>query len=390
MFKRDIVDVIADRIKEPRRYMQVVAGPRQTGKTTVIKQALAQSGATSHVASADGLSIRGGDWVELQWMQARRLCADGADAVLVLDEIQKVPQWSEVVKRLWDEDTWNDVPLKVVLSGSSSLLLKKGLTESLAGRFEVVRSTHWSLAEMRDAFGYGLDEFLEFGGYPGAAPLRGDRDRWLTYMSDSIVEAAISKDVLLMEDVRKPAVLRALFELGVQYSGQEMSYRKLLGQLDDKGNTATIAHYLTLLGDAGMLCGLPKYDHRQVASRKGSPRLLAYDPSLMTVAWEGSGSLAEDPGARGHLVETAVGAALLARSQQERFKLYWWRDGAFEVDFVAAKGDALVAIEVKSGKVGSLKGLAEFRRRHPSAEPMVVGEGGVALEDFLARKTRLF
>ena len=390
MYQREIVATLQARLAEPRRFMQILCGPRQTGKTTAIRQAVAASGLPARVASADSTVEHGAGWLRQEWLQARRLATSQGKAVLVLDEVQKVRQWSEEVKALWDEDSWNDVPLLVVLSGSSTLLIKQGLSESLTGRFELLRSSHWGLAEMEEAFGYTLEEYLRFGGYPGAAPLRVDGARWRDYMRDSIVESTISRDVLQMEEVRKPALLRALFELGVQFSAQELSYRKMLGQLDDKGNTDTIAHYLQLLSGAGMLSGLQKYDAKQLRTRKSSPRLLAHDPALMTSMWRGEGDVLEDPALRGHVVETAVGASLLARSGKEGFELFWWRDGKDEVDFVVRRGPDVTAIEVKSGRVKGTTGLDRFCSLFPGAQPLVVGDRNTALESFLRGEVPLF
>ncbi len=390
MYSRDLSKKLERRLSAPRAFIQVIMGPRQTGKTTAIKQAVKAVGLPYRVASADSSAELAGEWVELEWRQARALAERQGAAILVLDEIQKVAGWSETVKALWDEDSWNDVPLLVVLSGSSSLLLGSGLSESLAGRFELLRSTHWSLAEMSEAFGYSLDDYLVLGGYPGAAILKGDANRWREYMRDSIVEATISRDVLQMEDVRKPALMRALFELGAQYSAQEISYRKLLGQLDDKGNTDVIRHYLDLLSKAGMMSGLQKYDSKQIRSRASSPRLMVHDPSLMASMWRGPGDLLADPSLRGHLVETAVGARLIARSALEGFELYWWREGDLEVDFVAKRSDgALATIEVKSGRV-SKSGMGKFVELNPDARPMVVGDRNISIEAFLRDEVELF
>lgn len=390
MYRRKISTVLQQRLMGPRSFIQVVMGPRQTGKTTAIKQAVKACGLPCRVASTDSSRELAGDWIDLEWRQARQLTSNGSRAILVLDEIQKVTGWSETVKALWDEDSWNDTELLVVLSGSSSLLLGSGLTESLAGRFELLRSTHWSLSEMSEAFGYSFEDYLMFGGYPGAAILKSDVNRWREYMRDSIVESTISRDVLQMEDVRKPALMRALFELGAQYSAQEISYRKLLGQLDDKGNTDIVRHYLDLLSKAGMMSGLQKYDAKQVRSRASSPRLLVHDPSLMFSMWRGAGDLLADSALRGHLVETAVGARLIARAQTEGFELYWWREGNLEVDFVAKRGDdALAAIEVKSGRV-SKSGMTEFLAQNPQAKPMIVGDRNVSVEQFLRDEVELF
>lgn len=391
MHRRDISLLLEKRLREERAFIQIVSGPRQTGKTTAVNQAVRACGMPSRYATADGLTVPPKAWLETEWSQARNLAHNRTPAVLVLDEVQKIEGWSEVVKRLWDEDSWNGVSLHVVLTGSSSLLLQKGYSESLSGRYEVLRSTHWSLAEMDAAFGYSLEEYLLFGGYPGAARLKDDDERWQEYMRDSIIEATLSRDVLQMEEIRKPALLRSLFLLGAQYSAQELSYRKILGQLDDKGNTVTLAHYLELLAQAGLLCGLHKYEEKDINARASSPRLLAFDPSLMSATWaeprERLLGVAEN---RGHLVESAVGARLIARAAKEHFDVFWWREGNKEVDFVLKKGDDVIALEVKSGRVKALDGLFEFRKRHPQARPMVVGDANTPMESFLRDDACLF
>ncbi|MBS0614675.1 MAG: ATP-binding protein, partial [Proteobacteria bacterium] len=258
-FQRPQGAVLAERLAEPRRFLQVVAGPRQVGKSTLVQQVTGDLGAPVRFASADEPTLRSTEWIGQQWEAARLDATGRAGAVLVLDEIQKIPAWSETVKRLWDEDTRKKRPLKVILLGSAPLLIAQGLTESLAGRFETLRLPHWSYAEMREAFDFTLDQYLYFGGYPGAAPLAKDPVRWARYIADSLIETSIARDVLLLTRVDKPALLRRLFELACRYSGQILSYTKMLGQLQDVGNTTTLAHYLDLLAGAGMVCGLSKY-----------------------------------------------------------------------------------------------------------------------------------
>ncbi len=389
-YRRALVDTLIDRMNEPRRFIQVLTGPRQTGKTTALKQALMDVEIAHHYADIDATEAVNRDWLRAQWEIARALSA-GRPALLVLDEIQNIPQWSRAVKALWDEDAWADRDLRVVLSGSSALLLQSGLSESLMGRFEVLRSPHWTLREMRDAFDYSLEDYLGYGGYPGAAALRGDDDRWLAYLNDAIIEATLSRDVLAVEAVRKPAVLRMLFQLGVSYSAQELSYRKMLGQLDDAGNTSTIAHYLNLLGRAGLLCGLQKYSQKLIRSRSSSPRLLAYDTSLvMAVKRAQPKDHLADPAQRGHIVESAVGAYLLGRSASEGFELFWWREGDLEVDYVLRKGDRSLALEVKSGRKKSTRGLPEFILRNPGARALTIGSPETPLEAFLMGEVELF
>ncbi len=390
-YERPLVSTIVRRIGEPRRLIQMLIGPRQTGKSTAIRQAVAKAGIPCHVALAS-IDSCSRDWLRAQWTLARSMITEDApSALLVVDEVQMVDQWSAVVKELWDEDSWSGIDLRVVLSGSSSLLLQKGLREGLTGRFETIRSTHWGFGECRDAFGYTLDQFLFFGGYPGGAPLIGDTPRWLDYMRESVIEPSISRDVVALDEVRKPALMRRLFYLGAPYSGQELSYRKMLGQLDDAGNTTTLAHYLDLLGAAGLLRGLQKYDPKLLRQKSSSPRLAVYDTSLMSATCgQYRGHLLSDPERRGHLVESAVGACLLARSARERFSVHWWREGSEEVDFVVADGDAVTAIEVKSGRVKPSKGLTGFVNRFPGAKTMVVGSSQVPLESFLLGEVPLF
>ena len=391
MYMRHTAATLAKRLLEPRAFMQIVTGPRQTGKTTAVKQAVQNVGFPYRYANADGIIVPPLSWIEMEWQQARRLATSRTPAILILDEIQKVDGWSEVVKRLWDEDSWQETNLHVVLSGSSALLLKKGYAESLAGRFELIRSTHWSLGEMEEAFGYTYEDYLLYGGYPGASRLKDDYDRWLEYMRDSIIEATISRDVLQMEEVRKPALMRSLFLLGTHYSAQELSYRKVLGQLDDKGNVSTLAHYLRLLDDAGLLCGLGKFDTSEAKSAGSSPRFLVYDPSLMAATWSDPlETLVQTPTNRGHLVESAVGCYLLAQSKTQGFDLMWWRDGSSEVDYVVRKGSSVCAIEVKSGRIRATGGLAEFCRRFDGAQPMLVGDANISCESFLRGEVPLF
>ena len=390
MFKRKLVTQLAERMREPRRFIQIVVGPRQTGKTTAVSQALEEINAPVHFVSADDPNLVSVEWLRNEWEKARALVKTD-NGILVIDEIQKVAQWSSIVKLLWDEDSRMHVSLKVILTGSSSLLLQKGLAESLMGRFEILYSPHWSYAECKEAFGYNLENFLFFGGYPGAATLTTDEGRWARYMGTSIIEPTISQDILMMEEVRKPALLRSLFMLGSRYSAQEVSFTKILGQLQDAGNTITLAHYLELLGKANMLTGLQKYSDNQIRARKSPPRFMVYDTSLVTYA-DGTNRrrLLDTPTERGRLVESAVGAYLLARGHEEGFEVYWWRERGNEVDFVIKKGSYLTAIEVKSGRVKGAGGGLVFKQFYPEAISIIVGSASCSLEEFLLGNKPLF
>lgn len=384
-FQRPQSAVLAARLAEPRRFIQVVAGPRQVGKSTLVQQVTDALALPVRQASADEPTLRGADWIAQQWEAARLSIADAEGAVLVLDEIQKIPGWSETVKRLWDEDTRAKRPLKAVLLGSAPLLIAQGLTESLAGRFEVLPLSHWSYAEMRAAFGWSVEAYVFYGGYPGAAPLIGEPARWARYVLDSLIETSISRDVLLLTRVDKPALLRRLFELACRYSGQVLSYTKMLGQLQDAGNTTTLAHYLELLAGAGMVCGLPKYAGDAARSRGSSPKLQVLNTALMTAV---SGyTLAEARADRefwGRLAESAVGAHLANAAMRGECALHYWRERNHEVDFVVRAGRRLTAIEVKSGRAPQAHpGTAAFVQAFKPKRTLLVGGDGIALDDFL-------
>ncbi|MCC6395600.1 MAG: ATP-binding protein, partial [Bacteroidetes bacterium] len=273
-YKRRQFKVLVSRLREKRRFIQVLAGPRQSGKTTIAQQVAAASEAPCRFISADDPRAHDRVWLHQQWDLARVEARDAGKkgSILIIDEVQKIPDWSEAVKRYWDEDSRSHIPLKVLLLGSAPLLILQGLTESLTGRFEVTRSTHWSYEDMRDAFGWSLDQFIYFGGYPGSADLVADENRWKRYILDSMVETTLSRDILQLQRVDKPALLRQLFNVGCSYSGQILSYTKIVGQLQNAGNTTTLAHYLDLLGSAGVMVGLRKYSGQVVRQRGSSPK----------------------------------------------------------------------------------------------------------------------
>jgi predicted AAA+ superfamily ATPase len=391
IYERDIVNTLVSRLNEPRKFIQIITGPRQTGKTTAIRQALAKVDLPQRYVSANTAATHVGDWLKLEWQQARNLITPtNPSAILVIDEVQNVEQWSSVVKSLWDDDAWSGIDLRVILSGSSSLLIQKGLSESLMGRFETLYSTHWSYPEMHDAFGYDFDDFLWYGGYPAGAFLKDDFDRWSSYVNDAIIEATLSKDIFQMEEIRKPALMRKLFILGCQYSAQEVSYRKIQGQLDDSGNSATIAHYLNLLESAGLLCGIHKFNPNNLTSRKSSPRFMVFDTSLMSVTSGKTKDYLNNPDVRGHYVESAVGTYLLSRSKTDKFAINWWRESDHEVDFVVEKGAQVKALEVKSGRIKNTKGLIAITNKYPEIRPIIVGDSNTPVEVFISNDIPMF
>jgi len=384
-FRRPQAAELARRLEEPRRHLQVVTGARQVGKTTLVQQVTQDLQQPLRFVSADEPTLRDATWLRQQW-DAARLEADLGGAVLVVDEIQKVEHWSEVVKHLWDEDTRESRPLRVILLGSAPLRIERGLTESLAGRFETLHLPHWSWTEMREAFDFSLEAYVHFGGFPGAAPLIGEPLRWRRYVLDSLVETSIARDVLLLTRVDKPALLRRLFDLGCHYSGQVLSYTKMLGQLQDAGNTTTLAHYLDLLAGAGMLTGLQKYAGQAVRQRGSSPKLQILNTALMTaVAGLAPDEARADLTFYGRLVESAVGAHLANAAQRGDIELFYWRDRNREVDFVVRAGRRLVAIEVKSGRRrDALPGMDAFTEAFRPDRTLLIGGDGITLGDFLA------
>lgn len=363
------------------------------GKTTLARQVLDALELPGHCASADHPALRDRVWLTQQWEAGRLLARDSSGgAALVLDEIQKVTDWSSVVKGLWDEDTFEGLPLKVLVLGSAPLLVQRGLGESLAGRFEVIRVPHWSYPEIKAAFGWSLEEYLYFGGYPVAAPLVKEEERWARYILDALVETTLSRDVLLLTRVDKPALLRQLFELARASSGQVLSYQKMLGQLQDAGNTTTLSHYLDLLAGAGMVMGLQKFSGNVVRRRGSSPKLQVLNTALMTAGSGVSfGDTRRNPDLWGRLVETAVGAHLVNSSTGTGWEVFYWRDRGREVDFVVRAGRNVTALEVKSGaRPTALPGLDAFDRAFSPQRKLLVGSGGIPLEDFFQARPELF
>lgn len=391
MYQRAINAVLRRRLtEEPRRFVQIVLGPRQVGKTTSVSEALKGVGMPVVKGSADTPGLQSPEWLLGKWLEARALCAQSdSPVVLSLDEIQKVGDWSAWVKKLWDEDSQSGSDIRVVLTGSSPLLMQQGLSESLAGRFEVIRANHWTWPECRDAFGWELDTYIYHGGYPGAAGLIDDLSRWRDYIANAIVETSVSRDILLMTRVDKPALLRQVFSLACEYAGQVLTFEKMLGSLQDAGNTTTVAHYLELLDGAGMVTGLQKYSAEAVRRRRSSPKLAVQNTALMSAFDRRTLAGARADGAWwGRLTEAAVAAHLIAMTRDDAHTtLHYWRDrrGGVdrEVDYVIKTPRGLVGIEVKSGKSsGSLSGLAAFLLAHPEAQTLTIGAAGMPLEEF--------
>ena len=386
MFERNQLQVLIKRMQEPRRFIQVITGPRQVGKTTLVTQLVGKM-KTGHIfISADSVAATNSTWLAQQWEAARIKMNQGGDEgfLLVIDEIQKIDNWSELVKMLWDADTRNKKNLKVILLGSSRLLLQQGLTESLAGRFEITYMGHWSFDEMRQAFAWNANQYVWFGGYPGSADLINDEKRWKAYVQYSLIETSISKDILMLTRVDKPALMKRLFELGCTYSGQILSFTKIMGQLTDVGNTTTLSHYLNLLNTAGLLAGIEKYAKDIIRKRSSSPKFQVHNTALISAQRaELFGEVVKKPDDWGRLVESAIGAHLINYSHTEGFGLHYWRERNDEVDFVIEQKGKVIGIEVKSGATEGLGGMKAFQKQVKPYKVLLVGNSGIPWQDFL-------
>ncbi len=416
-FEREEKSTLLKRLGEVPKNLIVLTGPRQCGKTTVLLQALKSGTAGYLYVDLDRVGVSHNDTIfssdpnftisipqeiatprvnrlDAEWLvwvwQAARIQVKQSDSgyILALDEIQKIPNWSQIVKGLWDADRIEGRQMHVVLSGSAPLLVQKGLTESLAGRFETIRLNHWSFAEMAETFDFNLDKFIYFGGYPGSASLIDDEDRWRDYILDALVQTSIERDILAIQRIDKPILMKRLFELASNYSGQELAFNKMLGQLHDVGNTTTLARYLDLLSQVKLISGLSKYSQQRM--RRGStPKLIVHNTALMSA---GSGYTYTEARADrtfwGRLVESAVGAHLL-NSLSPRAELLYWRHNNVEVDFVITRANHVSVIEVKSGvKRISTKGFEKFEENYSSNARSIkrieVHGSGTELADFLA------
>lgn len=390
MYNRKIFNELEHRLKAPRHLIQTVLGPRQVGKTTGVRAVLERLSCPFVMVSADEPILRDRDWLMQEWERARVLAESSGKAILAIDEIQKIENWSETVKALWDRDTAKQVPLAVVLLGSSTVLIEDGLSESLAGRFEVLQASHWSFNEVKEAFGLTVEEWAFFGGYPGPLSLRDHFARWSSYIRDSLIETTVSRDILMKARVEKPALLRRLFELSCLYSGQVLSLQKITGQLQDAGNISTLQHYLELLGRAGLVTGLSKYSSQPVRARASSPKLLALNTALRSALQTRSlAELKAAPQEWGRQMESAVGAHLMS-TREPLMSVHWWREGQFEVDYVLTWGDRVAALEIKTGAPrAGVSGLKEFCSRVPQARPWLIGgERGIPFEEFFLAPLR--
>ncbi|WP_028908116.1 ATP-binding protein [Xylanibacter ruminicola] len=388
-YKRPQFAEVLERMNEPRKFIQVLAGPRQVGKSTLINQVLEECTLPHYLYNADGVDENDTDWIRRVWESARIQMdtRQQTEAILVIDEIQKIKRWSEIVKREWDADTRNRRQLKLFLLGSSRLMLRKGLTESLAGRFELIRLGHWTLQEMEDAFGLTLDEWIYYGGYPGSASLIKDMRRWRKYIKESLVAPAIEKDIIMTSNIYKPALMKQLFELGCSYSAELLSLTKALGQLQDAGNVTTLSSYLNILNQCNLLAGLQKYANDDARRYQSVPKFQVYNNALLT-AYRGTTYDKDriDPQIWGRWVESAVGGYLLGDAEDGGYKVYYWRERSDEVDYIVASQGTAIALEVKSGRRGMNSGLPKFCENFHPRRALVIGTDGIPFKEFFHMK----
>ncbi len=387
MYKRSEYHIITERLKEDRKFIQVVMGARQIGKSTVVKQVLKDIDLPYQFFSADNIPATKQSWISDCWDAVRSIKKSNnyESIILIIDEIQKISNWSEAVKKEWDADTFNDCDIKVLLLGSSRVMLEKGLSESLAGRFEEIRMSHWSFLEMKECFDFSLEQYIYYGGYPGAASLINDNDRFSQYIQSAIIDATINKDILMDTPINKPALLRQTFELGASYSGELLSLNKMLGSLQDAGNTVTLAGYINLLNESGLLCGLQKFSIDNARRKASIPKLQVYNNALRMVY--NSSSFEQsllDRKLWGRIFESGIGAYLTSQAFTHRFEVYYWRERNDEVDFILRKNNSLIAIEVKSNAEKNTSGLDKFRQNFNPDKAFIVGKGGITPEEFLS------
>ncbi|MBE2226572.1 MAG: ATP-binding protein [Ignavibacteria bacterium] len=386
MFERKQLQILRNRLEEKTSYIQILSGTRQVGKTTLVEQLLQYINFPYQFSTADNIPSSDTNWISIQWETARvkLKTSEAASVLLIIDEVQKIDNWSDAVKKEWDEDRRKNVNVKVILLGSSALLIDKGLTESLTGRFEIIFLPHWDYIEMHDAFGFTEDQYLYFGSYPGSAGFIHDEKRWKDYILNSIIETTISKDIVMLTNIKKPALLKNLFEVSCMYSSQILSYTKIIGNLSDKGNTITLAHYQFLLDKIWFISGLQKYSGSKISLRNSIPKWNVYNNAFFNVYSNLSPNDCE-PGSAiyGRLVESAVGSYLLNQCRINNINLYYWREGNNEVDFILKKGSKLISLEVKSGTMKSNSGQLQFANKFKTFKTIVVSNDTINWKEFI-------
>lgn len=370
---------LLSRLAEPAPgRIQILTGPRQVGKTTLLLELAERFGGRAVYAAGDQPDAALPGFWERCWTQAEDRAKRRA-AILLLDEVHFLSNWAGRLKGSWDRVRRRRIPLHVVVTGSSAIQVATGSRESLAGRFERLHLSHWSAASLAAAFHLAPPQaalnLVRFGSYPGAVALQRDQARWRDYVRDAILEPAVGRDMLALGSVRRPALLRQVFAIAADSPAQIVSLQKLQGQLQDSGALETVAHYLKLLSDAYLVAPLEKFSPRVQRSRASPPKLVLLNNALLSAASaRGAPDPARDPGRFGQWVENACLAFAVNQSQQ----VSYWREEPLEVDAVLDGSWGKWAVEIKTGKYDAqaLKGLLEFCRRNPEFAPLVISAPG--------------
>lgn len=382
-------NTLLNRLSEPAPgRIQLLTGPRQVGKTTLLLEIAKQFGQGAVYAAGDEPAAASPGFWERCWAQAEARTHRGK-VVLLFDEIHRLGDWAARLKGYWDDLRRRRVPVHVVATGSSALRVATGSRESLAGRFERMTLSHWSASSLAATFQISTDQaasdVVNFGSYPGAVELLNDPERWRDYIRDSIIDPAIGRDVLALGAVRRPALLRQVFAVAVGSPAQIVSLQKLQGQLVDKGALETVAHYLELLQEAYMVAALERFSARAHRRRAAPPKLVTLNNALLTAVHpDGPPNVKREPQRFGAWVENACLAFAVSQGQ----RVSYWREEPLETDAVVEGSWGHWAIEVKAGRfdLQDLKGPLEFCRRYSKFLPLIITSPG---DEDIARRHQL-
>lgn len=360
--------------KAPNR-IQLLVGPRQVGKTTLLLELEKKFKKRAFYAALDSPeSSMPGFW-ERFWTRVEEAAQSGKTLVVLLDEVHGLPNWSLLLKSKWDRIVKDQLPIHIVATGSSALKLSTDSRESLAGRFERLILTHWMLSDFMKAFHLSLakavDLFIKMGAYPGAFQYISAFSRWKAYVRDAIVEPAIGRDIMALAPIRRPALLRQVFAICMAAPAQIISLQKIVGQLQDAGAIETVSYYLSLLEEAFLVAAIAKYSPRELRMRSSPPKIIVLSNALMAAMDQNDPPDAKkDPVRFGAWVENAC----LAKAWNAGQKVTYWREEPFEVDAIVEGSWGKWAIEVKTGHVipSDLRGLLELTQRYPAFRPLVL------------------
>jgi len=386
MITRSVFYPLVQRLHSPRCRIQVLFGPRESGKTTLAQQAIQAFAGRATYVSSDGPTAIDAFDLEQKWELARLECRRSGRWLLILDEVQRTAGWSAVARRLRDGDAGEGLDLRVLMIGSSMPLLDAGLKSDLQGLYDMTPTGHWSYAEIQERFGWTLDQYIYFGGYPRTAEMLANEEGWRAFLLEQVIETALARDVLLSAQVAKPSLLRSFFRLACTHSAEVLSFQKMTTQLPGAGNTTTLSGYLELLQGAGLVRGLQKFDDGEERKRGSIPKLQVFNSGLATALSGWTYESARGDGDRwGRLVESAIGAHLAnAAVTGEIDDLCYWRERNRDVAFVIRAGNRIVALDVKAGQRKiSMPGIEVFARAFRPYRRLEVGAEGIPVEEFL-------